>query len=336
MLRASIGGRTATGRSSVSEDDPVTVVEDVLQHWQVIPRQVSRPDLGTMNEIYLVDTEDGRLVLRGHRRPDRAAVEFEHAAMDTARAAQVPAPKPLCSATGDVVVAHERRWWSLLTWMAGDQPARGTHTSEQANAMGAMLGRVHIALESLPSPLPPSRPAEPTAETIRRAGELLSHIEGLTDAGPDEAAAHRWLTSQRDWLRRHADDPEPNRGAQQTIHGDYHDANVVFEADAVSGVIDWDKADSGSPLEELLRAAHLSFSLEPQRCRAFVAGYRTVRTVEVDELDRAARRYAFHRDRSIWLLDELYRAGNERLRPLLNHRPFVPFEVSWESVRHQL
>lgn len=314
----------------------MTVVEDVLRYWRVIPLQVATPDLGTMNEIYLVDTEDGRLVLRGHRRRDRAAVEFEHAAMDTARAARVPAPMPLSSATGSRVVAHEGRWWSLLTWMAGNQPERGTHTPEQANAMGAMLGRVHVVLESLPSPAQPPRSAGPTAETVRRAEELLSHIEGLADAGADEAAAHRWLTAQRDWLRRHADDPEPKPGAEQTVHGDYHDANVVFDGDAVSGVLDWDKADSGSPLEELIRATHLSFGLEPQRCRAFVAGYRTVRTAEADELDGAALRYGFRRDRSLWLLDELYRGGNERLRPLLNHRPFEPFEASWESVRHQL
>jgi homoserine kinase type II len=314
----------------------MTVVEDVLRHWHVTPREVARPGLGTMNEIYLVDTQEGKLVLRGHRLPDRAAVEFEHAAMGTARAAQVPAPTPLRSTTGDLVVAHERRWWSLLTWMAGDQPERGTHTLRQAKAMGAMLGRVHAALESLPTPAGSPRSAEPTAETVRRTEELLSHIDGLADAGADEAAAHRWLAAQRDWLRLHTDDPEPKPGPEQTVHGDYHDANVVFEGDAVSGVLDWDKADRGSPLEELTRAMHLSFALEPRRCRAFLAGYRTVRPVETDELDGAARRYGFRRDRSIWLFDELYRGGNERLRPLLNDRPFAPFEVSWEAVRHQL
>lgn len=317
------------------EDDPVTVVEVVLRHWRVIPRHATRPVLGTMNEVFLVDTDEARFVLRGHRRRDRAAVEFEHAAMEAARAGEVPAPKPLRTPGGDLVVAHEGRWWSLLTWMTGDQPERGSHTPEHADAMGAMLGRVHTALKSLAPPSQP-RSIEPTAETIRRAEELLSHIEGLPDAPADDAAAHRWLSAQRDWLRLHVDDrqPEPDRG--QTIHGDYHDANLVFGGDAVSGVLDWDKADKGSPLEELIRAMHLSFGLDPERCRAFVAGYRAQRSVEADELDAAARRYGFHRDRSTWLFDELYRRGNERLRPLLNRRPFVPFELSWEAIREQL
>lgn len=41
------------------------------------------------------------------------------------------------------------------------------------------------------------------------------------------------------------------------------------------------------------------------------------------------------RDRSVWLLEELYLTGNERLRPLLDRCPFVPFERSWAVFRSQ-
>ena len=314
----------------------MTVVEDVLRHWGVTPQEVTRPELGTMNEVFVVDTHQGRLVLRGHRQLDREAVEFEHAVMAAARAGAVPVPMPLAAAGGDAVVVHGGRWWSLLTWIDGDQPERGSHTPAQSAGMGKMLARVHAVLKPLPSASRPRASSKPTIETIRRAEELLSHIEGLPAPGTDEAAAHRWLSAQRDWLRLHVDDPRPEPHDRQTIHGDYHDGNLVFQGDAVAGVLDWEKAENGSPLEELIRAMHLSFSLDADLCYAFVAGYRTQREVGADDLDRAARRYGFNRDRSIWLFDELFRGGNERLRPLLNHRPFLPFEASWEAVRQHL
>src|SRR5690349_20339335 len=128
-----------------------------------------------MNEVFVVDTDLGRLVLRGHRQPDREAVEFEHAVMAAARAGGVPAPRPLTAAGGDVVVVSGGRRWSLLTSIHGDQPERVSHTPEQGAAMGEMLARVHAVLEPLPSRSAPRGSSAPTIETIRRAEELLSH-----------------------------------------------------------------------------------------------------------------------------------------------------------------
>jgi len=287
-----------------------------------------------MNEIFVVTTDSGRLVLRGHRRADQQAVEFEHAVMEAARTGGLPAPGALRTPAGHRVVGAHGRWWSLLTWIDGEQPDRGRHTLEESASMGEMLARVHTVLKSTQPLTTEPPPVEPTADTTRRADELLAFIERLADPGEDEASAARWLTAQGDWLRSHVDEepPEPGRPSQM-IHGDYHDANVVFRLHAVAGVLDWDKADTGLPLEELVRAMHLSFRLEPQKCHAFVDGYRSRRAASADDLDAAARRYGFHRDRSLWLFDELFRRGNERLRPLLNRGPFVPFEVSWDALR---
>jgi aminoglycoside phosphotransferase (APT) family kinase protein len=110
----------------------------------------------------------------------------------------------------------------------------------------------------------------------------------------------------------------------------------VFRADAVVGVLDWERASGGSPPEEVIRAMHLSFLLEPGRSGAFLDGYRSDGTLTLAELDAAALSYGYRRDRSVWLMDELYRQGNERLRPLLNGGPFVPFEVSWAGLRDKL
>jgi Ser/Thr protein kinase RdoA (MazF antagonist) len=184
--------------------------------------------------------------------------------------------------------------------------------------------------------LPPGQrtpSADTTGETIARIEQLRSLIEGRSELGEDEASALRWLAGQRDWLRASMSDPPPDPAGCQAIHGDYHDANVVFRADAVAGVIDWERAGGGFVAEEIIRAMHLSFRLDSGRSRAFLDGYRSGGTVILAELDAAALSYGYRRDRSVWLMDELYRQGNERLRPLLNTGPFVPFEASWAELR---
>ena len=288
-----------------------------------------------MNAVYLVETSGGRLSLRGHRKADRRAVEFEHDLMDAARSAGLPAPIALTTLQGDRIVNEDGRWWSLLVWIEGEQPQRGHHTLEQAHSMGEMLGLVHEALAAV-RPMRTEAPmVETTADTVRRADELLALIEGLSNPGDDEALAIQWLRAQRDWLQSHLEDAPPPAGTVQTIHGDYHDANLVFQGADVVGVLDWDKGIGARPLEEVVRAMHLS-RLTPDQCAAFLRGYRGQRPVTADELDAAAASYGFQRDRSLWLFDELYRQGNDRLRQLLNPDPFLPFEVIWDSMQRSV
>jgi Ser/Thr protein kinase RdoA (MazF antagonist) len=97
---------------------------------------VARPGLGTMSDVWLVDCDRGRLVLRGHRAPDWESVEFEHSVMDVARAGGVPVPLALRIPTGELAVLEDGRWWSLLVWVDGHQPVRGSHSLAQARSMG--------------------------------------------------------------------------------------------------------------------------------------------------------------------------------------------------------
>src|SRR5207245_5968406 len=132
---------------------------------------------------------------------------------------------------GERVVAEGRGWWSLLEWLAGDQPRRGLHTLDQAQSMGDTLSRIHDALVDVEAPSRPGGTGESSEETIARADDLIAFIVALPRQDDDEAAALRWLRAQRAWLRSEIDETEPLAGPTQTIHGDYHDTNVVFEGD---------------------------------------------------------------------------------------------------------
>lgn len=329
------------GERTAGNDEPWAAV----LAWGVQPLAVTRPEAGTMNEVLVIDSADGRLVLRGHRRRERELVELEHVVMEHVRAYDVPAPVAVRTPNGELAVWHADRWWSLLRWIEGTQPDRGEHTVGQAHAMGAMLGRIHTALREMNDPRPPGGAAErsgpsakkqrPTAYVIEQIDQLITHIGALHQQGSDETAALTWLRGQGDWLRGRVDSVVPDADSQ-VVHGDYHDANVIFSDDTIAGVIDWDAAGFGEAAVEVVRAIHLSFGLDAARSRAFVDGYRSARPMPPEELELGAQRYGFRRDRSVWLFDELYRQGNERLRPLINDRPFVAFEISWAELMTHL
>ena len=321
---------------SADIDGAVIDVENILARWDLRPTLMTRPELGTMSETLVVETVAGRVVLRGHRQPEARLVNFELDVMETTRGAGVPVPSIIHTPSGDRLVMAYNKWWSLQESVDGEQPLRGHHTREQAQSMGAMLAQVHDALQAVNAAPTAESPLDGTQTVVDRATQLMALIEERLERGDDEEAALNWLRGQREWLANDRGAAPRELDDTQTIHGDYHDANLIFRGPAVVAVLDWERARPGSPAEECVRAIHLSFGLTARPCTAFLDGYRSHRELTAEELDTAAARYGHHRDRSLWLFEELYLDGNERLRPLLNTRPFVPFQHSWMALRKGL
>jgi len=116
-------------------------------------------------------------------------------------------------------------------------------------------------------------------------------------------------------------------------HGDYQETNLFFVNDRVADVIDWDKAEPCWPVAEIVRCLDLSLRLKPDLCVAMVRGYRSVKNLSLDDLDLAAANYGYDRVHSHWLYEQIYEAGNDRLRTFLEPGPFVPFTDRWEPLR---
>lgn len=308
-----------------------------LRHWGLVSDVTAeRTARGTMNEVFIVGRGSPEFVLRGHRHTDPGRVELEHDVMGTARAAGVPAPRSVATQDGSRFVKIAGRYWSLLEWLPGEHADRSAFTPLQARSTGEMLAIIHSAFASLPHVPAEPRPNETTATTVDRIDGLIRRIEAIPVLQPKDDCAHGWLCAQRAWLANRVDENVAPCDDAQVTHGDYHDANLLYRGDEVAGVIDWDKAGTRSASEEVIRCVHLSFGLDVAMSTAFFDGYRSRRPLSDDQLDAAAARYGYERDRSVWLFDELYIQGNERVRPLVNERPFTPFEVSWSRVRARM
>lgn len=296
---------------------------------------IVRTTSGVMNESYVVATTGRSVVLRRHRFEEAARVEREHDLTESARLRGIPTPPILRTRAGARVARITGNLYSIYELAPGRQIERAHLRPEHAASMGGALARIHAAIAGL-TPAKPRRPSgtPPTAE------ETLTKLYGLREtirSVPVPVESDRWAAERIDsriaWLERH---PEaaivPEAVADQTVHGDYQESNVFFDAAGdVSAVIDWDKSERGSTAYEIIRTVALSFDLDADLCSEFMSAYRAVRPMQEERLEAAAARYSSHTAHDTWLYDTVYRQGDDRPRQFIRPGRFVPFLDRWRE-----
>jgi Ser/Thr protein kinase RdoA (MazF antagonist) len=305
----------------------------LLENWAIPAHPSARiPQLGAMNETWLLEWPGERAVLRRHRRSARAQVEFEHSVLAHARAGGVPCPSVITTGQGGSLVEQDGRFYSLYTWAPGLQVLRGHLDAEHALSMGRMLALTHLVLADMPGGPEAHELMAPFEDTLGRIEELI----GVARARPDQrrlgwviddlTARSRWLSTTR------PSPPRPTTAASQLIHGDYQDANLFFEAGEVSCVIDWDKARREVPAREVVRAMDYALGTEPFLCQQFLTGYRGFLPIAPDELDEAADWFSYQETTlGLWPIEQLLLHNNDRAENATDHRPFVAFSQRWHA-----
>lgn len=296
---------------------------------------VTRPASGTMNETFLLRIGDRTVVLRRHRRTDRARVEREHQVMAHARERGIPVPAALRTRDGDPLVFHSGRWHSVFTFAAGQEVQRGDLTPARTRAMGNTLARIHLALGDCPF-TDDERVARPphTAEgTLERIERLKAVICTRNPSSQQDRDALTNLDGQAEALRNFdVSALPPITEEPQLVHGDYQHTNLFFAGEAISAVIDWDKVEARIPSQEIVRAMTLSLRLQPALCQAFLDGYRGVRELSDVDLHAAAADFGAALLHDLWVVDQYYRHGNDRVGRFLPSGPFQPFAARWNQL----
>ena len=156
----------------------------ILERWDV-PRHpsVRVPQLGAMNETWLLEWPRERAVLRRHRRSARGEVEFEHRVLAHARSGGVPCPAVILTAQGGSLVEQDGRFYSLYTWAPGSQVLRGHLDAEHAQSMGRMLALTHSVLADMAYGPEAHDPIIPVEDMLGRIEELISLARGAV-TGP--------------------------------------------------------------------------------------------------------------------------------------------------------
>lgn len=327
--------------SGVPEDEVhlMQEQEQLLHAWNIGPIKAIIPATsGSINQTLLVTAVTGNYALRVYRHPERQRVEDEHAIINYARAHGIPAIAPVSLPDGSAVLEQAGRFYSLFPFASGRQISGNHLTQIEWTAMGICLAQLHKVLHDFPH-----AGVQQRVMTIDRAAALagIERFQAIIHALPQPTASDRYvlkrLEGQHAFLE-HA--PAGTLDAlatleQQPIHGDYNEANIFFDNGRVSGVIDWDQAYVAPRAWEVIRTFDLVFRFAATPCSTFLAAYRTILPLSLDELDVAAHCYGLMRAHDLWMYEAIYDHGNNRVRAFMRPEGFVPIEQQWAALRVQ-
>ena len=312
----------------------VSATAEILSAWHLQDIiAVTEVTEGATNQVYCVECLDRIVFLRIYKRHDRDMAAREHALIRQVNGRGLPAPLPIVALSGETLVEHAGKLAALYEAAQGAQIAPGTITLEQARSAGDMLAQLHAAMAALPDAgYTPRTFAWDGPEWVERLNTIERAIRARGDANPADVWALRRLDVQRAWLRQ----PQCPHGAvprfpPQVVHGDYHDANLFFDAERVSAIIDWEQAAFLPRAYEVVRACFFMFRFRASLTQAFLAAYRAASGLSEAELADGAASWGCYADHHVWPLEEVYLHGNDRARRFIPHAPFRPFAEAWRD-----
>ncbi|MEV0131424.1 phosphotransferase [Dactylosporangium sp. NPDC050688] len=275
---------------------------------------------GTMNRSWRVHAAGGTAAVKEVLDVDAVAARRQAVVCQALADRGLPVPTPLLTAAGDHLVERAGVVYTAARWVTGVSRAGAELTMAEAAGLGTLLADVHDALGAV-LPTAPPMVVEPVCE-VAAADEQLARYGALAAAAGGDAM-DTFVVAEVPRRRRLLNGVADRRpvsgvlcGPAGWIHGDYQHNNLVWQAGAVAGVLDWDRLRVRPVAAELVRAAMLIFAAEPgpgldlPRVGAFVCGYRARRVLPDAAIEDAADRLWWDRVCETWHLRLRYERGD--------------------------
>lgn len=257
---------------------------------------------GTINSNYAVRTPGGRLFLRVNEGKSERDVVYEAELVDALAARRVPTPRPHRAADGRPFAVLDGQYVSLFDWVDGDHRSVESVTAQDAHAVGRALALLHRAGAEI-------------AGDFDRAGiytfaDIVARLDSFRDSSdPELADAIAIVSDEAKWLEARAG--VRSAATRGIIHGDLFRDNVMFEGEALTGMIDFEQASTGSLAYDLavcINAWCFSDRFVEDRMTAMEAGYESIRPLTAEdraalpvELRAAAMRFTVTRITDVYL-----------------------------------
>lgn len=296
----------------------------IQENWRLVLEVDGGPHHGTVLCVLRCDSATAG-VASSHSR----AQEF--ALLATAFNAGVRVPEPLLLCTDPQVLG---RPFFLMKCVPGTAAAHvivkdmryAPDRAELAHALGRELATIHSIVPPVPAlnflPLPQGNPA------LLKVQQHRAYLDTLPNAYP----ALEWGLR---WLERHA----PRNVQLALCHGDYRTGNYMVDEHGLSGILDWEFAQWGNPLQDLGWFCARCWRFGQHELEAggiglrehFYAGYEEVSPTPIDRAEVAYWEVMAHVTWAVIALQQAQRhcSGQERSLLLALTGHVVP-ELEWQ------
>jgi len=312
-------------------------IADLLTAWTDATLLSSAiPEKGTIHHTYLLTTTNGRYALRAYRYSERQPIEREHSLIAYACSQGIPAIAPLALSTGGTILERAGHYYALFPFAPGRHVRRGAIRDSEIVGMGRCLAQLHLLLQAYPHECVAQRSLMvDRTEVLARLNRLEDIIRALPSQNSSDKRILARLVGQRAWLlcSPFVDPTQLSQLSYQVLHGDYQDANLFFDGDAICAVIDWDQSYPASRAWEVVRTLHYVFSFEATASRLFLLAYRALLPLSWEELELSAACYCSIREHDTWMYEAVYLRHDDRLRPYINEGCFEPMSKQWQRLQ---
>lgn len=233
---------------------------------------------GIENTNFLLETAGGRFILTlFERRTSGEDLPFYRDLMTHLAGKGLPCPEPVLprdAGAGTELAGKPALIVSFLRGVPNLDP-----TEEEAGTLGHMLAGLHQAAGDFSQ----SRGNNMGPAAWREIADKIA--AGAPDVAPDLLGL---IATELDFLERHWPRAQPARLPEGIIHGDFFPENVLWEGDAISGVIDFYFACSEALAYDLAITLN-AWCFDPEgqfnagRAGAIIAGYEAVRPLTREE-----------------------------------------------------
>lgn len=315
------------------------IITEIIQLWPLGRiSQISEVLGGAVNQVYRVESSLGVFYLRVYKTSEKERVLREHRLLEFLASKNLPAVQTLPSIFGQSIVEKDGKFGALYFAAQGEQVQKQDLTLDHAEAAGAMLARIHLALRDLPDIGYRKYSLDwDQAEWLKKLQKVLDIIATKESLSSLDIHIQKRTRQQMEWLKsdlavHHYEFSSPC----QVMHGDFHQENLFFTNKTVSTVIDWDQAVYMPRGFEIARVCGYMFDLEKNKTLAFLKAYLEINPIAPAELDDGARAWACHSDHYVWAIEEIYLYKNERAQVFIPQVDFFPFYSKWEVITNKL
>ena len=248
--------------------------------------RIEERDSGMNNTTRYAVLEDGQVqvlrVYENHRSDLKLAAEHELLLLLARQALPFQIPCPLHTKQGGTwTTAPDGKLAAVFAYWPGANPAAGRH--DLSYAYGRAVGELTLAMEELQPAAAPAYPPYdellgPDTEEAAASARRLYNTDPALSALAGDAGFLLDVLNSLSALER------------QWIHGDFSHSNVLVEGGEIRAVLDFEFATRD------LRAMELAVCLAEQLsapgglsravAKEMLAGYRSVRTLVAEELER--------------------------------------------------
>ena len=261
---------------------------------------------GSVNENFRVETADGPRFLRLHAQPATAAsIALEHRAIAWADTHGLPVNPPCRAADGTTARQIDGCWWSLYPWLDGAHVELDQLDARLAATLGATHGLLHATLRDFDDPafVGVLWPRWQTAATLADIDAIEAAARVDPWLGAERSDVLEALALRRALLLRDGRPFGEFAGLpMQTVHGDFHERNVLLDTrGGVQAVVDWEMVRRSPQIYDLLRALTFTHLLDSPLLTDYLAGYSGYATIDAAQCEAGVALWWQLRLHSTWV-----------------------------------